>query len=92
MERAKSRENRFGFSWADEVEREEEQEMKMQTNQLPIPIQRGMRVEKPDPFGAARAHEIILEEKGVDWKKLDQDFDFGFDSSIRLVIYHFDFG
>ncbi|KAF3340555.1 Plant specific eukaryotic initiation factor 4B [Carex littledalei] len=78
MERAK--ESSFGFSWADEVEREEEREKE---NQIRIQREKqiGENIKKSDPFGAARPREVVLEEKGVDWKILDQDFNF--DSSIR---------
>ncbi|KAJ0975583.1 hypothetical protein J5N97_017548 [Dioscorea zingiberensis] len=48
----------MGFSWADEVEKEEE-EAKFNR--------------KPNPFGAARPREVVLEEKGVDWQKLDRE-------------------
>lgn len=26
---------------------------------------------KPNPFGSARPREVVLEEKGIDWKKID---------------------
>ncbi|ONK67574.1 uncharacterized protein A4U43_C05F1450 [Asparagus officinalis] len=48
----------FSSSWADAVEREEQEEAQKQR--------------KPNPFGAARPREVVLEEKGVDWRKLDQ--------------------
>ncbi|XP_078158897.1 uncharacterized protein LOC144554453 [Carex rostrata] len=80
MERAK--ESSFGFSWADEVEREEEREKE---NQIRIQREKHIgekeNIKKSDPFGAARPREVVLEEKGVDWKILDQEFNF--DSSIR---------
>ncbi|KAH7666645.1 Plant specific eukaryotic initiation factor 4B protein [Dioscorea alata] len=48
------------FSWADEVEREEEE----------AKVKR-----KANPFGDARPREVVLEEKGVDWRKLDRERD-----------------
>ncbi|KAK4485737.1 hypothetical protein RD792_008383 [Penstemon davidsonii] len=34
-----------------------------------------VKVNKPNPFGAARPREEVLAEKGLDWKKLDLDID-----------------
>ncbi|KAG2597166.1 uncharacterized protein LOC120709748 [Panicum virgatum] len=63
---------RFGFSWADEVEREEREQAGMQQQQ-----QEEARREqiKPDPFGAARPREVVLAEKGVDWRARDRELD-----------------
>ncbi|KAK6139191.1 hypothetical protein DH2020_027070 [Rehmannia glutinosa] len=33
------------------------------------------KVNKPNPFGAARPREEVLAEKGLDWKKLDLDIE-----------------
>ncbi|XP_042011081.1 eukaryotic translation initiation factor 4B2-like [Salvia splendens] len=33
----------------------------------------GVKVNKPNPFGAARPREEVLAEKGLDWKKMDSD-------------------
>lgn len=33
------------------------------------------KVNKPNPFGAARPREDVLAEKGLDWKKLDLEID-----------------
>nr|GMD97128.1 eukaryotic translation initiation factor 4B2-like [Ipomoea batatas] len=33
------------------------------------------KVNKPNPFGAARPREEVLAEKGLDWKKLDVEID-----------------
>ncbi|XP_058083813.1 uncharacterized protein LOC131231580 [Magnolia sinica] len=49
------------FSWADEVEKEEEEAQA----QL-------LQPQKPNPFGFARPREIVLEEKGIDWRQLDE--------------------
>jgi hypothetical protein len=49
------------FSWADEVEKEEEEQARFQENQK----------QKPNPFGSARPREVVLQEKGIDWRKLD---------------------
>ncbi|XP_048227116.1 uncharacterized protein LOC8267660 isoform X2 [Ricinus communis] len=46
------------LSWADEVEQEEAQ-CQLQQKQ------------KPNPFGSARPREVVLQEKGIDWRKLD---------------------
>ncbi|GLT70261.1 hypothetical protein SLA2020_423540 [Shorea laevis] len=45
------------LSWADEVEKEEEDALKQKLN----------------PFGSARPREVVLQERGVDWRKLDLD-------------------
>ena len=70
---------RFGFSWADEVEREErEQAATMQQQQQPPPPEEAKREQiKPDPFGAARPREVVLAEKGVDWRARDRELDLG---------------
>ncbi|KAL5983607.1 hypothetical protein ACLOJK_017695 [Asimina triloba] len=50
-----------GFSWADEVEKEEaEAQAQVQGPQ------------KSNPFGCARPREIVLQEKGINWRKLDE--------------------
>ncbi|KAL0011227.1 hypothetical protein SO802_006335 [Lithocarpus litseifolius] len=51
------------FSWADEVEKEEEAQAQ------PHQIQK----QKTNPFGSARPREVVLQERGIDWGKLDQD-------------------
>ena len=69
---------RFGFSWADEVEREEREQAGMQQQQQPPPQQQeeARREQiKPDPFGAARPREVVLAEKGVDWRARDRELD-----------------
>ena len=50
------------FSWADEVEKEEE-EARIRTCER----------QRSNPFGSARPREVVLQEKGIDWRKLDQD-------------------
>lgn len=50
------------FSWADEVEKEEE-EARIRTHER----------QRSNPFGSARPREVVLQEKGIDWRKLDQD-------------------
>lgn len=55
-----------GFSWADEVEKEEQISPAEKTKKKPH--------EMPNnPFGSARPREVVLEEKGLDWRKFDQD-------------------
>lgn len=49
------------LSWADEVEKEDEEAARAQVQ----------RKEKPNPFGSARPREVVLQEKGIDWRKLD---------------------
>ncbi|KAL3572342.1 hypothetical protein D5086_026246 [Populus alba] len=49
------------FSWADEVEKEEEEQARFQEHQK----------QKPNPFGSDRPREVVLQEKGIDWRKLD---------------------
>ncbi|KAE8730179.1 V-type proton ATPase subunit G3-like [Hibiscus syriacus] len=34
-----------------------------------------VKTNKPNPFGAARPREEVLTEKGLDWKKLDSEFE-----------------
>ncbi|KAA8549106.1 hypothetical protein F0562_000790 [Nyssa sinensis] len=50
------------LSWADEAEKEEE-EAKAQLDQK----------QTQNPFGSARPREIVLQERGIDWRKLDKD-------------------
>ncbi|XP_050287173.1 uncharacterized protein LOC126726085 [Quercus robur] len=62
------RESKYGFaafSWADEVEKEEEEEAQAQPHQI--------QKQKANPFGSARPREVVLQERGIDWRKLDQD-------------------
>ncbi|KAL5700902.1 hypothetical protein ACHQM5_026301 [Ranunculus cassubicifolius] len=54
--------SKSGFCWADEVEKEEQEEY---LNNL-------TRLQKSNPFGSARPREIVLQEKGVDWREIDQ--------------------
>ncbi|XP_077242809.1 uncharacterized protein LOC143883333 [Tasmannia lanceolata] len=54
-----------GFSWADEVEKEEEEEARAQLLEQHKPNK------KPNPFGSARPREVVLQEKGIDWRKLE---------------------
>uniref|UniRef100_A0A0E0JHL9 Uncharacterized protein n=1 Tax=Oryza punctata TaxID=4537 RepID=A0A0E0JHL9_ORYPU len=67
---------RFSFSWADEVEREEQQQEEEVENQPP-PRRCGETEEqtKANPFGAARPREVVLAEKGVDWRVRDRELD-----------------
>ncbi|RLM93653.1 hypothetical protein C2845_PM08G11260 [Panicum miliaceum] len=66
---------RFGFSWADEVEREEREQAAMQQQQQPQEAKREQI--KADPFGEARPREVVLAEKGVDWRARDRELDLG---------------
>ncbi|KAG9459578.1 hypothetical protein H6P81_004086 [Aristolochia fimbriata] len=52
-----------GFSWADEVEEEEKKKLEEENEKS---------TKRPNPFGSARPREKVLEEKGIDWQKLDQ--------------------
>ncbi|OEL17821.1 hypothetical protein BAE44_0021159 [Dichanthelium oligosanthes] len=66
---------RFSFSWADEVEREEQEQVTMQQQQ---PRREAKREQvKADPFGAARPREVVLAEKGIDWRARDRELDLG---------------
>jgi hypothetical protein len=69
---------RFTFSWADEVEREEREQAAIQ-QQLLLPRRQEAKREqiKADPFGAARPREVVLAEKGVDWRARDRELDLG---------------
>ncbi|KAK9282297.1 hypothetical protein L1049_005211 [Liquidambar formosana] len=61
-------ENKLGFvfSWADEVEKEEEEEEAAARTQI-------HEKQRPNPFGYARPREVVLQEKGFDWRKVDQN-------------------
>ncbi|KAF8724356.1 hypothetical protein HU200_021388 [Digitaria exilis] len=65
----------FGFSWADEVEREEQEQVAMQQQQPPRIEEKKREQIKPDPFGAARPREVVLAEKGVDWRARDLELE-----------------
>ncbi|RLN23080.1 hypothetical protein C2845_PM07G07900 [Panicum miliaceum] len=67
---------RFGFSWADEVEREEREQAAMQQQQQQEEEAKREQI-KADPFGAARPREVVLAEKGVDWRARDRELDLG---------------
>lgn len=56
----------FKLSWADEVEREEREEVSQSQSQ-------SQSRQKSNPFGSARPREIVLQERGIDWRILDQD-------------------
>ena len=61
-------ESKYGFaafSWADDVEKQEEEEAHAQPHQI--------QKQKANPFGSARPREVVLQERGIDWRKLDQD-------------------
>ncbi|XP_068660421.1 uncharacterized protein [Aristolochia californica] len=51
-----------GFSWADDVEEEERN----------LEEEKEKSSKRPNPFGSARPREKVLEEKGIDWRKLDE--------------------
>ncbi|GJN32055.1 hypothetical protein PR202_gb20527 [Eleusine coracana subsp. coracana] len=78
----------FGFSWADEVEREErEQEQLVAEEQIPVQRLEAKKEQqtKVNPFGAARPREVVLAEKGVDWRARDLEIDAAFTRGPRLV-------
>ncbi|KAF4364529.1 uncharacterized protein LOC115708082 [Cannabis sativa] len=52
------------LSWADEVEKEEEEEA-----QADLLCQ--TKTQKPNPFGSARPREVVLKERGIDWRVID---------------------
>ncbi|KAL5227277.1 hypothetical protein ABZP36_015542 [Zizania latifolia] len=70
---------RFSFSWADEVEREEgkqrQQEEEEEEENRPSRLGGETREQttKANPFGAARPREVVLAEKGVNWRARDRD-------------------
>lgn len=55
--------SKSGFCWADEVEKEEAEESRIRVREQ----------KKPNPFGSARPREVVLQEKGIDWRKLDEE-------------------
>ncbi|KAJ4727769.1 Eukaryotic initiation factor [Melia azedarach] len=62
-------ENKFGsaLSWADEVELEEAAAAAAGAQ--------AHSVQKPNPFGNARPREVVLQERGVDWKNIDNEIE-----------------
>ncbi|XP_062083358.1 uncharacterized protein LOC133789567 [Humulus lupulus] len=52
------------LSWADEVEKEEEEEAQAH-------LFRQTKTQKPNPFGSARPREDVLKERGIDWRVID---------------------
>ncbi|XP_050238938.1 uncharacterized protein LOC126688324 [Mercurialis annua] len=52
------------LSWADEVEKEEQQQEEAAQSQL-------HHNQKPNPFGYAKPREVVLRERGTDWRNLD---------------------
>ncbi|KAL1539303.1 eukaryotic translation initiation factor 4B1-like [Salvia divinorum] len=48
-----------------------EQNPSLSLSSLKIEDGEAVKVNKPNPFGAARPREEVLAEKGLDWKKLD---------------------
>jgi hypothetical protein len=64
----------FGFSWADEVEREEREQEHMAADQQGREAKKEKQT-RADPFGAARPREVVLAEKGVDWRDRDRELD-----------------
>lgn len=69
------------FSWADEVEKEEAEEARIGACER----------ERPNPFGSARPREVVLQEKGVDWRKLDQDVHQGSNTRYLFLMFGFNF-
>ncbi|XP_031498403.1 uncharacterized protein LOC116262988 [Nymphaea colorata] len=61
-----------GFSWADEVEKEEA--LQSQTRKTEEKEEESLRIKKQNPFGSARPREIVLQERGIDWRSLDTSF------------------
>lgn len=55
------------LSWADEVEKEEQEEAGAQAHLL-----HQTKTQKPNPFGSARPREVVLQERGIDWRIIDQ--------------------
>ncbi|XVE73399.1 hypothetical protein DITRI_Ditri11bG0115000 [Diplodiscus trichospermus] len=57
------------FSWADEVEKEEEEEAA--ATDAGNDQTQAQQKQNPNPFGSARPREVVLQEKGIDYRKLD---------------------
>lgn len=73
-----SRSSGFGSGFRDsrpEPERwTRDENQERQRLVLDLPEGEGtLKVNKPNPFGAARPREEVLAEKGLDWKKLDSE-------------------
>lgn len=58
-----------GFSWADEVEKEEALQSQIEKKKEEESLGK-----KPNPFGSARPREVVLQERGIDWRSLDTSF------------------
>ncbi|GER56005.1 eukaryotic translation initiation factor 4Bfamily protein [Striga asiatica] len=59
-----------------------EQRSASDTDATKYEIDVGPKVNKPNPFGAARPREEVLAEKGLDWKKLDLEVEMKNQSSV----------
>lgn len=64
----------FGFSWADEVEREEQEQLAVVEKQG-AEAKKEQKKTRADPFCAARPREVVLAEKGIDWRARDREID-----------------
>ncbi|KAL6968594.1 hypothetical protein U1Q18_034395 [Sarracenia purpurea var. burkii] len=69
-------ESKAVVSWADEVEKEEEKvaaaTVATATDGDKV-CEKAKPKPKPNPFGSARPREVILQERGINWRKLDEE-------------------
>ncbi|KAL0385457.1 UNVERIFIED_CONTAM: Eukaryotic translation initiation factor 4B2 [Sesamum radiatum] len=63
-----------GFS-RPEPDRWARNEQRLVSDSPKIEVEEVAKVNKPNPFGAARPREEVLAEKGLDWKKLDSEIE-----------------
>ncbi|GLU07302.1 hypothetical protein SLE2022_242650 [Rubroshorea leprosula] len=68
------------LSWADEVEKEEEV-----AAAAAVATATAQQKQKSDPFAFARPREVVLQEKGIDWRKLDTNLE----QPSRISHFHF---
>lgn len=54
-----------------------------------IALQQGVSRPKVNPFGDAKPREVLLEEKGVDWRKIDLDYEIRrVDRFVQFTVSH----
>ncbi|KAL0421462.1 UNVERIFIED_CONTAM: Eukaryotic translation initiation factor 4B1 [Sesamum latifolium] len=71
-----SRSSTFGSGFSrPEPDRWARNEQRLVSDSPKIEVEVVAKVDKPNPFGAARPREEVLAEKGLDWKKLDSEIE-----------------
>ncbi|KAK4429767.1 Eukaryotic translation initiation factor 4B2 [Sesamum alatum] len=71
-----SRSSTFGSGFSrPEPDRWTRNEQRLVSDSPKSEVEEVAKVNKPNPFGAARPREEVLAEKGLDWKKLDSEIE-----------------